>query len=403
MRHQSAAPQVVARSGQSFSGQPAPGHARLSSSRGQEGVTDLARALAGAESSRLLNLSQIHMRWGQFEDHAERPLFENRMLNRAIIMKYTPRPGELFEYAERRIKSTKILFPLDRNDLSLGSFSGLVGQKDFSRIMSRHLDGSDRLSDRDERVLGLIDQLPTLDPFLLYALLKSNGLDVCQVYFQLSEADRLAIQQEMAQAFTPLVMLCFPDGRYETEGVKTFIDKILNFEESVEIDSLRAAFKLNAELFSVAMFAWRGIIYYKWKTATLNAALAVAMGKLEAIKLVEPDGVGRAERSRTKILKMAATASARVQEINARYDTAFADFVDQRQADNFRQFLISAPSLFLICGQSMAIMEHIINFIEVRPTPNPREPGAHAQSLTEMLGELERELGVDFRVKLMTW
>lgn len=400
MRQPMAAQSVGARSG------PPAGQARFSSNRGQEGVSDLGRTLAGAESSRLLNLSRIHMRWGQFEGHAERPLFENKILNRAIIMKYTPRPGELLEYAERRIKSTKILFPLDRNDLSLGSFSGLVGQKDFSRIMSRHLDGSDRLSDRDERVLGLIDQLPTLDPFLLYALLKSNGLDVSQVYFQLSEADRQAIQLEMAQAFTPLVMLCFPDGRYETEAVKTFIDKILNFEESVEIDSLRAAFKLSPELFSVAMFAWRGIIYYKWKTASLHAALDIATSKLEAMKLVEPGGataVGRAERSRSKILKMAATASARVQEINARYDAAFADFIELRQADHFRQFLISAPSLFLICGQSMAIIEHIINFIEVRPAPNPREPGAHAQTLTEMLGELERELGVDFRVKLMTW
>jgi len=398
MRQQLAAPGVGPRTGQSVAGQ-----ARFSSNRGQEGVTDLGRALAGAESSRLLNLSQIHMRWNQHEDYAERPLFENRILNRTIIMKYTPRPGELFEYAERRIKATKVLFPLDRNDLSLGSFSGLVGQKDFSRIMSRHLDGSDRLSDRDERVLGLIDQLPTLDPFLLYALLKSNGLDVSHVYFQLSDADRHAIQQEMAQAFTPLVVLCFPDGRYETE---TFIDKILNFEESAEIDSLRAAFKLSPELFAIAMFAWRGIIYYQWKTASLQAALDVATEKLEVMKLLESGsapGQGRAERSRAKILKMAATASARVQEINARYDTAFADFVDQRQADHFRQFLISAPSLFLICGQSMAIIEHIINFIETRPAPNPRQPGAQAQSLTEMLGELERELGVDFRVKLMTW
>src|ERR1700733_1268324 len=113
MRQQLAAPSRKAASGQ----------ARFSANRGQEGVTDLGQALACAESSRLLNLSQIHMRWSQYEDYAERPLFENKILNRTIIMKYTPRPGELFEYAERRIKSTKILFPLDRNDLSLGSFS----------------------------------------------------------------------------------------------------------------------------------------------------------------------------------------------------------------------------------------------------------------------------------------
>jgi hypothetical protein len=384
---------------------PAP--ARFGSSRAQEGVADLTRTLAEAESSRLLNLSQIHQRWGQDEAHAERPLFENKVLNRAIIMKYAPRPGELVEQAERRIKSTKILFPLDRNDLSLGSFSGLVGQKDFSRIMARHLNGSGRLSERDEKVLSLIDQLPTLDPFLLYALLKSNGLDVAQVYFRLSEADRQAIQEEMAQAFTPLMRLCFPEGGDRNDGVKSFIDKLLNFEESAEIDSLRGAFKLSPEPFSGAMFAWRGLIYYKWKTASLNTALTVATGKLSALKISETDnadGEGAAERSRAKILKIAATASARVQEMNARYDAAFADFVERREADGFRQFLISAPDLFLICGQSMAIIEHIINFIDVRPPASgPREPGAPAQSLAETFNRLERELGVDYRAKVITW
>jgi hypothetical protein len=380
------------------------GPVRTAQGRGREGVADLGRELANAESSRVLNLSQIHLRWSRFEDHAARPLFENKILNRAIIMKCTPRPGELFEYTERRVKSTKILFPLDRNDLSLGSFSGMVGQKNFSRVMSRHLDGTDHLSERDEKVLGLLDQLPTLDPFLLYALLKSSGVDVCQVYFQLSEADRTAIQAEMAQAFTPLVLLCFPGGGYSSQAAATFIDKILNFEESAEIDSLRAAFKLSPELFSAALFAWRGLIYYKWRTQRLDEDLNAALAKLTALKLAPPGAAGgRAERSRAKILKMAGAAAARVKQINARYDAAFADFVEARQADGFRQFLINAPSLFLICGQSMAIVEHIINFIETRPPPSLRGSGGQEQDLTDLFVELERELGVDFRVKLEQW
>jgi hypothetical protein len=382
------------------------GQVHFSRSRAQEGVSDLGRTLRQAESSRVLNLSQIEQLWGQREDYFAQPLFENKMLNRAIIMKYAPRPGELFEYTERRIKSTKILFPLDRNDLSLGSLSGVVGQKDFTRVMSRHLNGADRLSERDEKVLNLIDQLPTLDPFLLYALLRSNGLEVSQIYFQLSAADREAIQREMAIAFTPLVLLCCSNGQLEAEAVKTFVDKILNFEESAEIESLRDAFRLSEELFAVAMFAWRGIIYYKWRSASLHAPLAASVHKIRELTFVEtgsPSGAGRAERSRTKILQTATTAAARVQEINARYDAAFSDFVEQRQADRFRQFLISAPSLFLIGGQSMAIIEHIVNFIDTGRTSNRREPGASAPSLAESFHELERELGMDFGVRLMTW
>jgi hypothetical protein len=375
-----------------------------SAGRGQDGVADLGWMLATAESSRLLDLLQIRMRWGDYEDHAARPLFENRILNRAIIIKHTPRPGELFEYAERRIKSTKVMFPLDRHDLSLGSFTGLVGQRDFSRIMARHLGGPEHLSERDERVLGLLDQLPTLDPFLLYARLKSSGIDVSPIYFQLSEADRTAIQIEMAQAFTPLVRLCLPGGEYGGEAAARFIDKILNFEESEEIDSLRAAFKLGTDMFAAALFAWRGLIYYKWKSASLGGALDAALAKMGAFRFASPTGSGaRIERTRSKIMKMAAAAAARVEQINARYDAAFADFVDNGQADHFRQFLINAPSLFLICGQSMAIVEHIVSFAEACPTPSGRGAGAEGAELVDMFRDLERELGVDFRVGLRTW
>jgi hypothetical protein len=388
------------------SARPKSGQVHFSRARAQEGVNDLGRILRDAESSRVLNLSQIDQLWGRREDHLAQPLFENRVLNRSIIMKYAPRPGELFEYAERRIKSTKILFPLDRNDLSLGSLSGVVGQRDFSRIMSRHLNVAERLSERDEKVLNLIDQLPTLDPFLLYALLRSNGLEVSQVYFQVSGADREAIQREMAVAFTPLVLLCCSNGQLEAEAVKTFVDKILNFEESAEVESLRDAFRLSEELFAVAMFAWRGVIYYKWRSASLHSRLGAALHKIRDLTFVETgalSGAGRAERSRTKILQTATTAAARVQEINARYDAAFADFVEQRQADRFRRFLISAPSLFLIGGQSMAILEHIVNFVDTGRSPSRRESGATAPSLAEGFHELERELGVDFGVRLMTW
>jgi hypothetical protein len=268
-------------------------------------------------------------------------------------------------------------------------------------MMSRHLDGGDYLNERDEKVLGLIDQLPTLDPFLLYARLKSSGIEVSQVYFRLSTADRAAIQAEMAEAFMPLVRLCFPGGRVGDEAAATFIDKILNFEESAEIDSLRAAFKLSPELFAQALFAWRGLIYYKWKSADLDAFLTTAVARLDGLKLVAPGETGaRAERSRAKVIRMAAAAASRVRQINGRYDAAFSDFVENGHADSFRRFLINAPSLFLICGQSMAMVEHIVSFADACPLTPGRAPGAEALDLVVLIGELERELGADFRVRL---
>jgi hypothetical protein len=97
---------------------------------------------------------------------------------------------------------------------------------------------------------------------------------------------------------------------------------------------------------------------------------------------------------------MASAAASRVRQINGRYDAAFADFVENGHADSFRRFLVNAPSLFLVCGQSMAMVEHIVSFAETCPTGAGRSSGAETLDLGALFGELERELGVAFRVRL---
>jgi len=54
------------------------------------------------------------------EEHRHRPMFLHPVLNRTIIVKHHPRPGE-FEYSpDRGAIVTKVIFPFDPNDLDLG-------------------------------------------------------------------------------------------------------------------------------------------------------------------------------------------------------------------------------------------------------------------------------------------
>jgi hypothetical protein len=373
--------------------------------RRQDGVRDLSEILRDAETSRVLNLSAIGEERRQIEEYTTLPFFENRLLNRSIIMKHALSTTDAFNYVKDKARATKIIFPLDRNNLSLGGLYGLIGQKSFTEMMSRHCGEPEKLSDRDARVLDLIDDLPTLDPFLLYALLRSNDILVSQVYFQLTEADRESIRQEMAAAFSPLVHLCFPDGRFEAERVKIFLDKILNFADGEEIDALRAAFQLEKEPFAMAMFAWRGLIYYKWKSEMLAAGLDGILAKFARIRVLEsrePANMRMLEMARAKILNIAGTAAGKVRHTIALYDSVFDNFVQERQAEKFRQFLIGAPDLFTSCGQSVAIVEHIINFFNHR-TDAVRESLFAASDFADMMSELETEMGFDFQARLKIW
>src|ERR1700761_7118233 len=80
----------------------------------QAGVRDLHEMLQNAESSRVLNLSRIFEEGRGYEDYADYPLFENRGLNRAIIIKQTVSPNDNFHFRKGKPRATKILFPLDR-------------------------------------------------------------------------------------------------------------------------------------------------------------------------------------------------------------------------------------------------------------------------------------------------
>ena len=370
----------------------------------QAGVRDLDDMLRSAESSRVLNLSRIHQEWGDVDAYADHPLFENKALNRSIVLKQAVPPSEAYNFRKARARATKLIFPLDRNDYSLGGLYLFAGQNNFSVELAKHFSGAYRLSDRDEKVLQMLDELPTLDPFLLYALLKSNDICVSEIYFQITENDRRQIQSEMTGEFRPLVSLCFPNTRQESEKIRIFIDKILNFSEGEELAALRESFMLERQAFALAMFAWRGLIYYKWRSQALKSKLAELTASLARVRPSETTQMsGRMlELSRSKILRMATGAGDKLARTIARYDAVFADFVQGQQVEKFRAFLKLAPAMFASCGQSIAILEHIINFFE-RKAKVLRPGAVSSYDFARVLAELEVELGLDFQVKLRIW
>jgi hypothetical protein len=370
----------------------------------QAGVRDLDDMLRNAESSRVLNLCRIHQEWKDVEDYALYPLFENRALNRSIIIKQSVSPSESYNFRNNGSRATKLLFPLDRGDYSLGGLYLFVGQNNFSTELAKHFSGEYRLSERDEDVLHMLDELPTLDPFLLYALLRSNDVHVSEIYFQITENDRRQIQSEMVGEFAPLVTLCFGGRRQDSEKIRIFIDKILNFSEGEELAALRESFKLERYAFATAMFSWRGLIYYKWRSRLLKERLDELSASLTRLRPSEsnPMATRMLELSRSKILRMANGAGDKVARMIARYDAVFADFVQGQQVDKFRVFLKAAPTMFVACGQSIAILEHVINFFD-RKSNVLRDGSLSSYDFARILADLEVELGLDFQVKLRIW
>src|SRR4051812_47310304 len=148
-------------------------------------VRDLAALQKSGSSSRVLNLARLE---GSLEpEYEEKPFFLNRTLNGCILVKHRIRFDERFVFDSLVTNATKIIVPFSASDLSLGGRSMFVGQRGW-REMLEDLCANDADLERDARVLSLMDQLPSLDPFLLREHLKRHGFEIGQCYFAISIA-----------------------------------------------------------------------------------------------------------------------------------------------------------------------------------------------------------------------
>ena len=84
-------------------------------------VRRLSALQESASTTRVLNLAGVQRR-NQYEPEVlTPPFFDHPLLNRCIILKHRVRANELDQFRAVRQNATKILLPIDPNDLKLGA------------------------------------------------------------------------------------------------------------------------------------------------------------------------------------------------------------------------------------------------------------------------------------------
>lgn len=357
-------------------------------------IRNLGNLQASGSSSRLLNLHRVHLEHGHTEEWAARPLFRDRMLNRALIVKHRLRRDELQHFRGRRFVATKIVLPIDKKDLSLGGRYMFVGQSDYQRTLNYNFGLS--LDDEDVRRLELLDRLPALDPFLMREYLRSHGVDVAACYLDLSAGDAERMTAFVNREIRPLVDLSFADhSDLAIENpVARLTARILSSESDRDLAALGRTFRLEPEQYREGVFCWKGFLYYKWMMGRIIADVAEVT---EALRTVRP--LGRIDiatsvaldRSRAQIRDRIIEACDISTRMLAAYDGAYESLVVGGRPESFRDFLLAAPGLFARLGERLGAIEHIVSFWRYRfhrgaPAPDARE-------LLEVLSDFETSLG----------
>jgi hypothetical protein len=360
--------------------------------------------LSGASSSRVLNLLAIGQAQTENLGHRSAPLFESPIINNSIILKHRLRADEIDMFSVRRVLATKIIVPFERSDLRVGGRSLFVGQVGFEpmlREVGNYKDAMDMKRDLD--VLRLIDGVPSLDPFLLREHLRGNDIKPDPSYFEISAADQQRMHDYAAIEISRLTAMA--SGKVSgAHSVSTgrMVSALLSSEVNEKLEPLRATLNLNPDEFCEGVFSWRGFIYYKWCLGEFWPNLIKALKDLKAIRpvgKVSAEQIAFLNASKEAIIRGARDSSNAVRKVIDVYDNAYASLIDRQDPKMFREFLLSAPALFLEIGEKMGAMSHVTSFWQYRFPPGaPRT--ADGDELTTIFQDFTRSFGLESLVSV---
>jgi hypothetical protein len=334
------------------------------------GIRSLAHLQNRASTARLLNLLAIWHRSKDLPEYSEQPFFQNPRLNRAMILKHQLRPDELDLFDPPRLTATKLVFPVDPNDLRLGGRFVFVGQKGFAGMLEAITGEPDRKTENlDLPLLKILDDLPSLDPFLLREELRRNGYKPADCYLQLSAADLERIFAFVQSEIEPLIQMSLGGQTASARQTTRLVEKILSNTIDVEMKPLQEVLGLTESAFAEGIFCWKGFLYYKWVYRSIESSSPRVIATIlntRPIGAVDPQMRAQLDRVSKGLANRIGTATKSIKALLDIYDNAYRDLTQRSKTASFRDFLLNAPLLFTDLGGRLGVLQHIMSFCEFR-------------------------------------
>ena len=358
------------------------------------------RSLRGLEktasTSRVLNLAALAARNDGNPEHEKNPFFIGQSLNGAVIVRHRLREQEREAFDRLRFSATKLIIPFERSDLGLGGRSLFVGEVGWLDIFEE-LRGDLPDFARDVAVLEAVDELPSLDPFLLREHLKRRGFDISTTYFEISAPDLARMQRFVGSEIAKLIELAYRDSDGQEGNITRLVEALLSARTDDRLEPLRLTLRLEKEHYKEGIFAWKGFLYYKWVLNTLWANLRdvfAELGKVRVIGPIDSETAVELEQLKQRLRqKMERQVKSVMNHLNT-YDEVFGQLTQDGNALAFRDFLLKSPDMFLSLGEGCGLVSHIATYWRYQ-FPRGRPLAANIIQLMDTLQDFELSLGSD--------
>ena len=362
-------------------------------------VRSLEHLQTSASTARVLNLRTVGRTKGGDPEYVARPLFKNPSLNTSIIVKHRLRGNELDQFPGPRSSATKILIPIQSNDLRLGARYVFIGQRRFEQSLYEASGIEIGGDSQDLRTLAILDETPTLDPFLLREQLRRHGLEPARCYFDLSQADTKRMFDFAQSEIEPLVRMSVGNSATAIPYAVKLTRKILANSADADLEPLRRTMQLETQQFQEGVFCWKAFLYYKWQLADLLPKVSPVLQEIETIRPRGPQGGETKQYLKTarETLRKALIGACRsVKTTLEIYDVAYSNLTQNSDPTAFRDFLLQAPGMFNELGERLGGIEHILSFWRFR-FPGGKMPVITPDELTDMFMDFEGSIGLSER------
>jgi hypothetical protein len=178
------------------------------------------------------------------------------------------------------------------------------------------------------------------------------------------------------QEILALVVLSTGSERGAQQASARLVDKLLSNAPDSGFEPLKYTLGLSDQKYMDGVFSWRGFLYYKWVFHDLSAPLSECLGEIKSIqgrgvKTVETASYVSAAKIR--IQQRLKQAHDNVEALLNVYNRAYRLLTVDNDPTSFRDFLLSAPAMFLQIGEQLGAIQHVVSFWRFRmPKGKPR-------------------------------
>lgn len=358
------------------------------------------RSLRGLEktasTSRVLNLAALAAKNAGNPDHEKYPFFVASSLNGAVIVRHRLRDQEREAFDRLRYTAIKLIIPFERSDLGLGGRSLFVNERGWLDTFEE-LRGEAPDLPRDIAVLEAIDELPSLDPFLLREHLKRRGFDISPSHFEISAPDLMRMQRFVGSEIAKLIELAYRDAPGMEENTARLVEALLSARTDERLEPLRLTLRLERENYKEGIFAWKGFLYYKWVLNSLWGNLRDVFAELGRVRVIGPidsETAQELEATKNRLRQKMERQVKSVMHHLGVYDEVFSQLTVEGNAIAFRDFLLKSPEMFLALGEGCGLVSHIATYWRYQ-FPRGKPLAAQVIQLMDVLQDFEASLGVE--------